>query len=385
MDEFTLREELLKREDSTRQFKRQIDSQDHLSSEIVAFLNSRGGRIYVGVEDDATILGLSPNEVDALANTISNACSQFINPPCSVLTFNVATTDGTVVVIEVPDGPDKPYQDRKKRFWLKKGPDKRQITERTELRRLFQGGHVTYADASAVPGTSLEDLDIELLRRFYEEKFPGENLADEPDEIMRQLQGIRLMVGERLGLSAVMLFGKRPSSVLPEFNIKAVWYKGKDQGGTEFHDSRRFEGTLQSQYDQGMSFFRKWNSKVQSGSFNEDGEAEIPELVFEELLVNALVHRDYFIADSVKLFIFDDRIEVRSPGTLPNRLTEEEALRGIGRDRNPLLLSLAYQLMNYRGSRSGLKRVRAAVPDVVLKNDIEAEEVAVIVPVKEWK
>ena len=193
------------------------------------------------------------------------------------------------------------------------------------------------------------------------------------------------MVGERLGLSAVMLFGKRPSSLLPEFNIKAVWYKGTDQGGTDYHDSRRFEGTLQNQYDQGMSFFRKWNSKVQTGSFNEPGEAEIPELVFEELLVNALVHRDYFIADSVKLFIFDDRIEVRSPGTLPNSLTEEEALRGIGRDRNPLLLSLAYQLMNYRGSRSGLKRVRAAVPDLVLKNDVDAEEVAVIVPVKEWR
>ena len=108
MDEFTLREELLKREDSTRQFKRQIDSQDHLSSEIVAFLNSRGGKIFVGVEDDATIRGLSSHEVDTLANTISNACSQSINPPCSVLTFNVTTTDGTVVVIEVPDGQDKP-------------------------------------------------------------------------------------------------------------------------------------------------------------------------------------------------------------------------------------------------------------------------------------
>lgn len=382
MDEFTLREELLKKEDSVRQFKRQIDSQDHLASEIVAFLNTRGGRIFIGVDDDGTIVGLTPEDVDALANTVSNTCSDSVNPPCAVLTFNVSTTDGTVVVIEVPDGPDKPYQDRKKRFWLKKGADKRQVTERTELRRLFEGGHVTYADASAVPGTSLADLDLVALRQFYEEKFPDESLADEPDEIMRQLQGIRLMVGANLGLSAVMLFGRRPSVLLPEFNIKAIWYKGNDHAGTDFHDSRRFEGTLQNQYEQGIGFFRKWNSKLQAGGFNDPTVAEIPELVFEELLVNALVHRNYFIPDSVKLFIFDDRIEIRSPGTLPNSLTEEEALRGIGRDRNPLLLSLAYQVMNYRGARSGLKRVRAAIPDVSLINDIDAEEVVVILPLK---
>ena len=169
--------------------------------------------------------------------------------------------------------------------------------------------------------------------------------------------------------------------LLPAFTTKAVWFKGNDTSGTEYRDNRRFEGTLQSQYEQGMAFFHRWNARVQDGgSFNDPGRPEIPALVFEELLVNALVHRDYFIADSVKLFIFDERIEIRSPGALPNSLTEEEALRGIGRDRNPLLLSLAYQLMNYRGSRSGLKRVKAALPAVSLKNDIEAEEVVVTIP-----
>lgn len=381
MDEFTLREELLKGEDSTRQFKRQIDGQDHLAKEIVAFLNTRGGRIFVGVDDDGSIVRMPAETVSSLANTISNACSQNINPPCSVLTFNVSTNEGMVVVIEVPDGADKPYQDKDKQFWVKKGADKRRVTERTELRRLFQGGHVTYADASAVPGTSLADLDLAALRIFYEEKFPGEVLAEDEEEITRQLNGIRLMIGKQLGLAAVMLFGKKPSTLLPEFTTNAVWFKGTERGGTEYHDSRRFEGTLQSQYEQGMAFFNRWTGRVQDGGgFNDPGRPEIPAFVFEEILVNALVHRDYFIADSVKLFIFDDRIEVRSPGTLPNSLTEEEALRGIGRERNPLLLSLAYQLMNYRGSRSGLRRVKTSIPNVTLTNDVEAEEVTITIP-----
>lgn len=382
MDEFTLREELLKGEDSTRQFKRQLDSQDHLAKEVVAFLNTRGGKLYVGVEDDGAISGVEAENLKDLPNLISNACSQCVIPPCNVLTFNVSTTDGMVVVIEVPDGPDKPYQDREKQFWLKKGADKRRVTETSELRRLFAQGHPTYADTSSVSGTSIADLDLVALQTFYEEKFPGEELAAEPEEMIRQLQGIRLMKDETLGMAAVLLFGKNPSVILPEFITKAVWFKGTERGGNEFHDNRRFEGTLQSQYEQGMAFFKRWNGRVQgTGGFNSPTNPEIPEFVFEEILVNALVHRDYFIADSVKIFIFDDRIEIRSPGTLPNSLTEQEAMRGIGRDRNPLLLSLAYQLMNYRGSRSGLKRVKAAIPEVTLENDIEGEEVTVTIPI----
>lgn len=381
MDEFTLREEILKGEDSVRQFKRQVDSQDTLAAEIVAFLNTRGGKIFIGVDDDGTICGLPPVEMHPMENLVSNACSQSVNPPCSVLTFNVSTSEGMVVVVEVPDGPDKPYQDKKKQFWVKKGADKRRVLERSELRRLFQGGHVTYADTSPVPGTGIDDLDMRALRAFYHTMYPAETLSEDEGELTRQLRGVRLMVGQQLGLAAVLLFAKKPSALLPEFTIKAVWFKGTDRSGTKHRDSRRFEGTLQSQYEQGMAFFRRWTSRVQAGeSFNDPTGAEIPDFVFEEILVNALVHRDYFIADSVKLFIFDDRIEIRSPGTLPNSLTEEEALRGIGRDRNPLLVSLAYQLMNYRGSRSGLKRVKAAIPDVELHNDVEGEEVTVAIP-----
>jgi predicted HTH transcriptional regulator len=354
-----------------------------LAKEIVAFLNTRGGRIFIGVDDDGSIVGLTPEAVFSLANTVSNVCSQSINPPCSVLTLNVSTAEGMVIVVDVPDGGDKPYQDREKQFWVKKGADKRRVNERTELRRLFQGGHVVYADASVAPGTTFADLDLEALRSFYEDRFPGEKFSEDEDEITRQLQGIRLMVGDRLSLAAVMLFGRRPSVLLPEFTIKAVWFVGDERSGNKFNDNLCFEGTLQSQYEQGMAFFRRWNGRIQGKGrgFNDPGRPEIPEFVFEEILVNSLVHRDYFIADSVKIFIFDDRIEIRSPGTLPNSLTEEEAIRGIGRDRNPWLLSLAYQLMNYRGSRSGLKRVKAAVPDVRLTNDIEAPEVTITIPI----
>ena len=93
-----------------------------------------------------------------------------------------------------------------------------------------------------------------------------------------------------------------------------------------------------------------------------------------------MVHRDYFIHDSIKLLIFDDRIEIRSPGRLPNSLTVEAVRRGIRRDRNPVLASFAYDVMNYRGLGSGMLRVLAAIPNLEIQNDVEAEEVTVTIP-----
>lgn len=385
MDEFELREILLRGEDSEHQFKRKFTSKDQkdkekFAAETVAFLNSRGGRIFVGVEDDGSIVGVSED----LDNFISNTCSDSIRPPCQVYTENVQTSDGVVVVIEVPNGDNKPYQDGKKQFWKKKGADKRRVTDVSELQRLFQEGHATYADTIPVREANFYHLDRSLLERVYGNLTKGEPLDENDDIAMTQLQSLRLMKGLQPSFAALMLFGKRPSDFHPEVCIKAIWFKGTDRDSTEYYDNRKFEGTLPQQYEQAMAFLRGWNAKTQKSgdSFNAKPEDLVPETVFEEVLVNALVHRDYFLPDSVKVYIFDDRIEIISPGCLPNSLTAEEALKGIGRERNPLLLRFAYELMHYRGARSGLMRAKKNYPNITLDNKIEEEEVCVTIPFK---
>lgn len=383
MDEFTLRQELLNGEDSTHQFKRHLPARSDLAKEIAAFLNTRGGRMFIGVDDDGTICGVPPEVLgQSFDNAISNACSDGIRPSCSVLTENVRTNEGMVVVIEVPDGPSKPYLTSNGSLYVKRGADKRKVTEQSEFRRLLNQNYGEHADLLPVPGSSLQDIDYPPLKRYYDEKFVGETLSgmDHEEELTRQLNGIRLMAGDQLTIAGALLFGKRPSILLPSFNVQAIWFKGKERAGEAYYDSRKLEGTLQSQYEQSMAFASKWNSRIQQGSFNGKGRSEVPHTVFEELLVNAFVHRDYAIQDSIKFYIFDDRIEVRSPGTLPNSLTEEEALKGIGRDRNSQIESFAYDLMNYRGARSGLLRARKAIPRIALINDVEGEEVTVTIP-----
>ena len=111
--------------------------------------------------------------------------------------------------------------------------------------------------------------------------------------------------------------------------------------------------------------------KVQSGQgVNAPGIPEIPPSVFEELLVNALVHRDYLVNASIRLFIFDDRIEIISPGHLPNNLTVEKIRSGISNIRNPILVSYAAKgLLPYRGLGSGIKRALAEWPEISFTDD----------------
>ena len=384
MDEYTLRQELLLGEDSVRQFKRKLPSRDDLPRQISAMLNTRGGKIIIGVTDDGTIIGVPPEELTpTFDNAISNACSTGIKPPCGVTTENLRTEEGLlVVVIDVPDGASKPYLTSNGSLYVKRGADLRKVTEQSEFRRLLLANSVLHTDLQPVAGTSFLDLDYSALKTYYDHKFSDEALADlaDEDQLLRQLRGIRLMEADSLTITATLLFAKRPSSLLPSFTIKAIWFDGIDRSSEKNHDSRIFDGTLQAQFEKAMAFLDKWNSRIQKGSFNSS-EEEIPSIVFEEILVNALVHRDYAIPDSIKLFIFDDRIEIRSPGALPNSLTEEEALKGIGRDRNSQLEAFAYDLMRYRGARSGLLRARKLIPKITLQNNVEAEEVTVVIPI----
>ena len=139
-----------------------------------------------------------------------------------------------------------------------------------------------------------------------------------------------------------------------------------------------------SKYTSLLLFFRtsSWNlKKIQAGqSINAPGMPEIPQIVFEELLVNALIHRDYFISAVIRIFIFEDRIEIISPGHLPNNLTIEKITAGNSNIRNPILASfVAKKLLPYRGLGSGIRRSLEEWPDIDFIDDRDGCTFKVIV------
>jgi predicted HTH transcriptional regulator len=156
--------------------------------------------------------------------------------------------------------------------------------------------------------------------------------------------------------------------------------KNRLQQANSYRASEYIKGTLPEQYSQAKAFTLRALHRIQSGpTFNSPGVLEVPEIVLEELLTNALIHRDYFIRDTIKLFIYKNRIEIISPGKLPNNLTIEQLKAGIRKKRNDIIDSLAPHLMNYKGAGSGVLRALRAYPHIEFVNNPEAEQFTVII------
>jgi len=335
-----LKKQIARGEDSRNQFKADVHNADSLAGEMAAFANSDGGTIYIGVADDGSIPGLSQKDVGRINQLISNAASQHVRSPLSVQTKNVLVEDEQVVIVlTVPGGMDKPYFDRKGVIWLKTGSDKRRVNSKEELRRLFQSVDLLHGDEIPTKA-GIDKLDRLRFRDFLKEIYKID-LPEQPDELLKLLQNMNLASENGfLNLAGVLLFAEKPEWIKPVFMVKAVSYPGNDIVISEYLDSEDFCGPMKKIFDDSLAFIMRNLKKVQAGqNVNTPGIPEIPQIVFEELLVNALIHRDYFISSVIRIFIFEDRIEIISPGHLPNNLTIEKITAGNSNIRNPILAS----------------------------------------------
>ena len=360
-------------EDSTRQFKADVRNGDSLASEMAALSNSEGGKLFIGVADDGSTPGLSQKDVARINQLISNAASQQVRSPLMVQTENVTLENGRVVIVlTVPRGMDKPYFDKNGVIWLKCGADKRRVNSKEELRRLFQMTDQFHADELPTRA-GIDKLDKlrfrDFLRDVYSQEYPNS-----PAELTRLLQNLDLATDDgRLNLAGVLLFAERPEWIKPQFIIKAIRYPGNEIHSTDYLDTEDFSGPFRKMFEDALSFVMRNLHKVQAGQgVNSPGIPEIPLSVFEELLVNALIHRDYLVSATIRIFIFDDRIEIISPGHLPNNLTVERIRAGISNIRNPILVSyVAKGILPYKGLGSGIKRALEDWPDISFTDDRE--------------
>lgn len=358
-------------EDSRRQFKQDATNADALAAEIAAFANCEGGLILLGVADDGALPGLSRADVARLNQLIGNAASQHVRSPITVQTENLELDNGRLaIVLTVPKGMDKPYFDKNGVIWLKSGAEKRRVNSKEELRRLFQSVDQFHADELPTKA-GIDRLDKlrfrDFLRDVYHLEYP-----DTVQERLTLLQNMNLAADDGLlNLAGVLLFAERPEWIKPQFIVKAIRYPGIAIHASEYLDSEDFVGPLPQQFADALAFVMRNLRKVQAGQgINAPGTPEIPPSVFEELLVNALAHRDYLVSAPIRLFIFDDRIEIVSPGHLPNNLTVAKIRTGNSNIRNPILVSyIAKGLLPYRGLGSGIKRALEDWPDIDFSDD----------------
>jgi len=366
METTELIEILARDEDSRHQFKANVSNEVALASEIVALSNTLGGMLIIGTHDDGTVSGLTREDMGRLSNLVSNAASQQVKPPINPVTENLALDGGLVMVVHVPEGISKPYMDKNGAIWVKSGADKRKATSREEIQRMYQSARLIHGDEIPT-GASINDIHEGLFSAFYETQFE-EPLADQELPLSRILHNLNLAKDGFLNVAGALLFANNVQYRLPAFIVKCVTYPGVDIDENKYQDSQDVAGTLRNIFDDTLGFVLRHIKRVQAEQgVNSLGELEVPKIVFEELIANALIHRDYLVSAPVRVFVFSDRIEIISPGHLPNNLSIENIKNGNSNIRNPILASFATKLLPYRGLGSGIRRAIKAYPDIVFE------------------
>ncbi|MDR1631783.1 MAG: putative DNA binding domain-containing protein [Dysgonamonadaceae bacterium] len=392
-------------ETTTVQFKLRSEEAYKMGVEMVAFSNTQGGMLIIGVNDKTGVIsGLSFEEIQQTNALLVNAASENVKPAIVITTETVNIDGQNVLVATIPKGKDKPYKDNKGIIWVKNGSDKRKVFSNNELRVMMQSCGTLSADSDSVAGTSYKDISEPILKNFLYKRYTEEltnagifgHLIQSTDiedivqaidanfTIEKLLKNISLMnEAGQLTLSGLLLLGKSIQRYKPVFTIKGVSFVGNSVATTEFRDklpNREVEGNLLKQYESSISFINRNLKAIQiEKEFNSTGQLEIPLEVFVETLTNAFIHRDYYINSPIRLFVFDNRIEIHSPGILPDSVTEETIKQGISVPRNQLLFDNAKYLLPYTGIGSGIMRAMKSYDKILFQNNIAIEEFVITI------
>jgi len=372
-------------ETSKVQFKEDFPHKDGVAQEIVAMSNSMGGVILFGVKDvTGELIGLSAEQIeeyDRVISQIADNIKPIVYVSTEVIRVDAEGATKNILVVHVQEGINKPYKTAKGEIYVKQGSNKRLVTDNAEIMRLFQHSGNLLADEMGVYGTSIDDINRVAFSEYFKKEF-GQTFEEKGLSYQEALKAKRILPDGRLSLAGLLFFGNDPQCFKPAFTIKVVSFVGNDINGTQYRNKPAdLNGTIPQLFEKSMNFLKSNLQYLQSGQgFNSIGKLEISEIALIELVQNAIVHRDYFKNSPIRILLFDDRVEIISPGKLPNSLTVEDIKYGNPVIRNNQLVAFASKTMPFSGLGSGIRRAIAEQPNIELINDVEGEQFIVKIP-----
>ena len=313
-----------------------------LADEIAAVANTTDGVLVLGVDDKTRdIMGIPVDRLDDVERFVYEICTDSIKPPVMFRTFRMELSDsaGTlrpVIKVEIPRSLF--VHESPGGYFHRQGSSKRRMPPDV-LARFFQQrsqARLIWFDEQAVPGANLADLDDTLWRRFLGTSLEDEATTLRKMDILTEDEESR----QRATVAGILLCSRDPEGWLPGASILAVRYRGIRQDSNYQIDAQEITGPLDEQVRAGLAFVRR-NMRV--AAQKDPARVDVPQFSIRaifEAIVNAVAHRDYSVHGSkIRLFLFDDRIEIYSPGSLPNTVTIESiALRQS--TRNELITTL---------------------------------------------
>lgn len=324
-----------------------------LAPEIVAFANASGGRIYTGIADNGEI------HATRLTNRLKSQIADMARNCDPPLKVNVWEDQSGVIIVEVPEGPDKPYK-CKEGFFLRIGPNSQKL-KRDEIVCLIQhAGKLRFDEIINEDFIFPRDFD----RAEWEEY---RTLAGYPATI--GIEDALMNIGvaslqQRKFLftnAAILFFAKKPQKFHPEARITCIKYRG--QSRYEIMDRREFDGTILKQLDCALAFFERYNAKqikITGEPRHEEWE-DYPTVAIREAIINALIHRDYFYDSShIYFHVYDGFLEIDNPGGLIRGMTLEDLGTKAAR-RNRMLADLMQRAGYIENAGTGIVRIREAL------------------------
>lgn len=359
MDKTGLLEIIRNGENSRVEFKRDDAYPDSLAKEMAALLNLEGGFILLGVEDDGRISGLTRNREDA-ERWVMDLARQNLQPEVIPVWGSVAMDDGKVVgVIELPpDSPGKPYKARRggaRITFLRVGSTSREAT-RQEEGRLYQSARLLRYDIKPVPDTGFESLDIHRIENYFRDILKRE-VPDREDlggweRLLLNTDLLALSSGlPRASVAGLLIFGENPNRRLPQAGVTAAAFPGNEKDYNTSDEewlrgplvsvfSRRGRAVDKGVIDRTVDFVaRNMGTRAWLEGGRRRRKKAFPLDAVREAVVNAVAHRDYAREGTdIEVSLYSDRLEVISPGSLPNGVTVEKMKEGVVRvARNELL------------------------------------------------
>ena len=350
MDITELRERILRWENLHTDFKEKISSPDELAKDLVCFANTDGGQLIIGVAKDRAIKGV--DDPDSVNRDVDNVAFNNCEPPITVVQEVLDDNGRKVVVVNIPKGDHRPYRTNKGRYYVRTSSGCRDAS-REELLRLFQATESLYYDETPLPRLGLHDLDMDTFEQYLEKV----GLAGLEIDPSRLLQNWALASDDHPTLAGLLLFGRVPQKHIPFAQINAARFPGTDSA-EEPLDRKDLTGRLLDIISEAERFLRlhlRTPHKIQD--FKPEPKPEIPPAALREAVVNSVAHRDYTVQGPVRLFVFEDRVEIHTPGKPPNTVTEEAMRAGVHVVRNPRIYARLADAGLVTRAGTGIRRI----------------------------
>ena len=332
-------------ESSKLEFKESLPKSAQIIKTAIAFSNMNGGKLVIGVNDYGDIIGIPELEAHQAMEWIEKAVFEASIPPILPLVYQQWIDNRVLLILEVSPGSNKPYYQKSlgldKGTFVRLGRSTMQANADLIEELKWQARGITY-DQLPMYHATIEDLDPSKIQEFVKQRRNGAKVRIN-DELLISYQ---IITKEHHSLyptvAGMLLFGKNPQQFLTEAYILCTHFAGTE--GREAIASRAINGTLFEQYDAAYDFIvERLNKSFHITAKKREEKLEIPAIAVREVLMNAILHRNYHISAPVKVAIYNDRIEIFSPGCFPGPVDTENLESGITYVRNHAIAKILWE------------------------------------------